>query len=199
MEYTKAHSKQNSAETSSYFTQNSLQYTSDKYWTLLPSVQVSFKGISCNLNCFIGIPTWMRCQIKRHSELNHRHHHSFICTIWGKQNLWSVVDRLRWKAHFQLVHLCTFHAEYYIEIGNMQLMFSLCNTEEISTRCSFVIEFIIPNLYLFSVHVVTFIPFIFTNACTLIENTFTTYTQITVLKVCDVFQINKTIKTNKNR
>jgi hypothetical protein len=42
-------------------------------------------------------------------------------------------------------------------------------------------------LYLFSVHVVTFIPFIFTNACTLIENTFTTYIQITVLKVCDMF------------
>jgi hypothetical protein len=36
-------------------------------------------------------------------------------------------------------------------------------------------------------HVVTFIPFIFTNACTLIENTFTTYIKITMLKVCDEF------------
>jgi hypothetical protein len=36
-----------------------------------------------------------------------------------------------------------------------------------------------------------------TNACTLIENTLTTYIQITVLKVCDVFCINKLLKLLK--
>jgi len=67
MPYTKANFKGNSAETSSCFTQNLLRYTSDNYRTVLPSVQVSFKDTSYNLNDFIGIPNWMKCQIKRHS------------------------------------------------------------------------------------------------------------------------------------
>ena len=63
MAYTIAHFKGSSAETSSCFRQNSLRYTSDKYRTVLSSGQVSFKDTSCNLNGFIGISTYMRCQI----------------------------------------------------------------------------------------------------------------------------------------
>ena len=42
MAYIIAHLKGNSAETAYCFRQNLLGYTSDKYWTVLVSLQVSF-------------------------------------------------------------------------------------------------------------------------------------------------------------
>jgi hypothetical protein len=45
----------------------------------------------------------------------------------------------------------------------------------------------IDRLIIFTRIYIFFYSFYFTNACTLIENTLTTYIQITMLKVCDVF------------
>jgi hypothetical protein len=43
----------------------------------------------------------MRCQIKRHSSLNSKPQHNSFSTVWRKQNLWSVDDRLRRNPHWR--------------------------------------------------------------------------------------------------
>ena len=130
MAYTISHWKRNSVETSSYFRHNLLGYTSHIYWTVLPSLQVSFKDPSCNLNSLIATPNWMRCQIKRRSQLDPRHHHNSFSNIWRMQNLCPAVYRARPNSHWRFTTIPSTNTVNLYTVKSGYISFSIFDSPQ---------------------------------------------------------------------